>query len=126
MFEDVVQDVGAHVEGVVSAKVGELEERLSLLLTVCATEACVGDESDSLKVLLAGVETWFREEHAALADTINVQRAMTKSQTGLLETLGKVKATCERTGIHCWHMVRLGNIEWDVAAIADTVQVVEN
>ena len=72
MFDDVVQDVRAHVETVVSAKVGELEERLYMLSSGCAKEARVKDESDALKVLLAGVETRFREEHAALVEAINV------------------------------------------------------
>ena len=72
MFDDAVQDVRAHVESVVSAKMGELEERLSRLLSGSATDASVRDESDALKVLLAGVETRFREEHTALVDANNV------------------------------------------------------
>ena len=67
MLGDVVQDVRAHVETVVSAKMGVLEERIFGLLSGCAKDASVRDESDALKVLLAGVETRFREEHAALA-----------------------------------------------------------
>ena len=70
------QDVNAHVEGVVSAKVGELEERLSGLLSGCAKERCVRKKSDALKKLLARVETRFREEHRALVDVINEQKAM--------------------------------------------------
>ena len=71
MFDDVVQDVNARVECGVSAKMGELEGRLSKFLSGCAKEACVTDEVDALKVLLAGVETRFREEHTALVDAIN-------------------------------------------------------
>ena len=79
MSDGVVQDVRAHVEAVVSAKMGELEDRLSGLLSGCATEASVRDESDALKVLLAGVETRFREEHRVLVGAINEQNAMMKA-----------------------------------------------
>ena len=79
MLDDVVQDVRAHVERVVSAKVGELGERLSTLLSGCATDASVRDGSDALRVLLAGVETRFREEHRALVGAINEQNAMMKA-----------------------------------------------
>ena len=57
---------------------GELEGRLSMFLSSCVTDANVKDEADALKVLLAGVETRFREEHAALVGAINAQNAMTK------------------------------------------------
>lgn len=40
-------------------------ERLSGCLSGCVTEKCVKTESDALRVLLAGVETRFREEHGA-------------------------------------------------------------
>ena len=87
LFDDVVQDVRAHVEGVVSTKMGELEERLSMLLSGSATERCVTDESDALNVLLAGVETRFMEEHAALVEATNEQKAVTNAQTALLEVV---------------------------------------
>ena len=97
MIDDVCQDVKAQVDGVVSAKAGELEERPSKFLSSCATEVCVRDEADSLKELLGGVETWFREEHAALVDAIGAHTAAMNAQTALLEALcGKVKAVKER------------------------------
>ena len=75
------------------------------------------------KVLLAGVETRFREEHTALVDAINELKAMTKAQTALLEALcGEVKTVNEKVDALCSHTGRLGDIERDVAAIAGSVQ----
>ena len=85
MFDDVVQDVRAQVVSVVSAKMGELEDRLSKLLSDCAKDARVRDESDALKGLLSGVEMRFREEHVVLVEAINELTAATKAQTALLE-----------------------------------------
>ena len=82
-----MQDVRAHVETVVSAKMGVLEERIFGLLSGCAKDASVRDESDALKVLLAGVETRFQEEHAALVEATNEQKAVTNAQTALLEVV---------------------------------------
>ena len=99
MFDDVVQDVRAHVESVVSAKMGDLEGRLFKFLSGCATDASVRDGSDALKVLLAGVETQFLEEHMVLVDTINAHTAATNAQTALLEAVcGEVKAINEKIG----------------------------
>ena len=127
MSDDVVQDVKAHVESVVSTKMGELEERLSRLLSGCAKEASVKEEADALKVLLAGVETRFREEHAALAEAINELKVMTMEQTSLLEALcGDVKVMNEKVGLLCSRTGRLGHIEGDVASIAKSVQGVAN
>ena len=121
-----MQNVRAHVESVVSAKVGELEERLSELLSGCATVASVTDEADALKVLLAGVETRFLEEHTALVEAIGSHTAATNEQTALLEALcGDVKTMSEKIDGLCSHPGRLGNIEGDVAAISGTVQSVE-
>ena len=58
MSDDAVQDVKTHVEGVVSAKVDELFERISGLLSKCSKEANV-KESDALKTLLCGIEMRF-------------------------------------------------------------------
>ena len=127
MFDNVVQDVRAHVESVVSAKMGELEERLSNLLSGCAKEASVRDEADALKVLLAGVETRFREENAALFDAINEHTVATNAQTALLTTMcGEAKAMNEKLDVLCSHAGRLGHIERDVAAITKSVQGVAN
>ena len=127
MFDDVVQDVRAHVESVVSAKMDELEERLSMLLSGCAKEASIMDESDALKALLAGGETRFREEHKALVDAINAHTQETNAQTALLETVcHEVKMMNEKVDILCSYMGRLGNIERDVAAIAKSVHGVAN
>ena len=49
--DDVVQHVRAHVKSVVPTKVGELEGRLSWLLSSCAMEASVRNESDALMEL---------------------------------------------------------------------------
>ena len=87
MLDDVVQDVRAHVESVVSAKMGELEERLSKLLSARAKETCVREEADAPKVLLAGVETRSQEEHTALVDVIDEPTAATNAKTNLLEAL---------------------------------------
>ena len=85
-------------------------------------ETFVKAESYALEVLLAGVETRFREEHAVLVEAINEQRAMTKEQTALLEALcSEVKTTSEKVDSFA-HTGRLRNIEWDVAAIAKSVQ----
>ena len=126
MFHDVVQDVREHVESVVSEKMGELEGRLSTLLSGCAKETCVRDESDALKVLLAGVEMRFREEHTALVEAINAHTEATNAQTALLEAVcGEVKAMNKKVDILCSHTERLGHIEWDVAAISSSVPSVE-
>ena len=53
----------------ISAKVGDLEERLSMLLSSRAKEMCHG-KADTLKVLLGGVETRFEDDHAALVDAM--------------------------------------------------------
>ena len=66
----------ACVECFISAKVGELEWRLSTTLSGCAKDASVRDKSDAPKELLAGVETRFREEHAALVDATNELKTM--------------------------------------------------
>ena len=91
----------------------------------CATETSVKDGSDALKVLLAGIETRFREEHTALVCSINEQKAITKVQTALLSVLcGEVKTIHEKIDVLCSFTDRLGHIEGDVAAIAGTVQAV--
>ena len=127
MFDDVVQGIKADVESAVSAKVGELEERLSMLLSSCAKETCVRAEVDALKVLLAGVETRFREEHTALVEAFNAYTQATNAQTALLEVLcGEVKLMNKKMDILCSHTGRLGHIERDVVAIAESVRVVAN
>ena len=119
-----MQDVRAHVEGVVSAKTDELEERLSKLLSGCAKEASVRDEADALKVLLAGVEMRFGEGQMALVEAINAHTAATNAQMILLEALCReVKTMNEKVDSLCSHAGRLGDVEGDVAPIAKTVQV---
>ena len=123
MFDGVVQNARAHVESVVTAKMGELEERLSKLLSGCAKDACVRDESDAMEVLLAGVETRFREGRAALVEALNALTTATKAQTALLEALfHEVKTMSENVDRLCSHTGRLGHIEQDVAAIAKSIQ----
>ena len=79
----------------VTSEMGELKERLSGLLSGCAKETCVRDESEG-KVLLAGIETRFRDEHTALVEVFNEQKVMTKAPASLLEALcGEVKAVNE-------------------------------
>ena len=127
MFDDTVQDVIAHVESVVSAKMGELEERLSKLLSGCAKEASVRDESDALKVLLVRIETQFSEEHTALVDALNANTAMTIARTALLKALCReVKTMNEKIDGLCSHSGQLGDIERDVAAITKPDQCVAN
>ena len=99
-----MQDVRAHVESVVSAKMVEVEGRLSKTLSGCAKKASVRDESDALKVLLAGVVMRLREEHTALVEAINAQEAMTNAPTVLLGALcGQVKAMNEKNDSLCSH-----------------------
>ena len=125
-MNDVCQEHNAPVEGVVSAKIGELEECLSKLLSGCAKEACVRDEADALKALLSGVELRFREEHAVLVGAINALSAAANAQTSLLGALYRdVKAMSEKVDVICSRTDRLGHVEGDVAAIADTVQAME-
>ena len=126
MFDDAVQDVKAHVESVVSAKVDELKERIAGLLSVCAKEASVREESDAVKVLLSTIEMRFREEHAALVEAISANTAATKAQTGLLEVLcNEMKAMNGKMDVLCSHTARLENIEQDVATITNAFQAVE-
>ena len=125
--DDVCQDVRAHVDSVTSAYVGELEERLSKTLSGCGKKTCVRDESDALKVLLAGVETQFREDHAALVDAINAHTVAMNTQTALLEELcGEVKVVSEKMDDFCSHTGRLRHIEGDVASIARSGQGIAN
>ena len=49
-------------------------------LVRCAKEASVRDESDALKVHLAGVETRLEGDHAALVDAINAHTAATTAR----------------------------------------------
>ena len=127
MSDDVVRDVNTRVESVVSAKMGELEERLSKLLSGCAKEASVRDESNALKALLTRTETRFMEENTALVEAINAHTEATNAQTALLGALcNEVKTMNERIDVLCLHTGRLRNIEGDVAAIAGTIRVVEN
>ena len=123
MNDGIFHEDNAHCERVVSAKVGDLGGRLSELLSGCVTEACVKDESNALEVLLAGIETQFQEEHAALVDAINAHTAATNAQTSLLEALcGEVKAMNEKMDVLCSRTDRLGHIEGGVAAISKSVQ----
>ena len=79
------------------------------LLSGCATETSVRDESDALKVLLAGVETRFLDEHTTLAEALNEQKAMTNAQRSLLEALwGEVKTMNEKVDVLCSHTDVLG------------------
>ena len=83
--------------------------------------------SGALKALHAGLETRFPEEHEALVEAVNEQKAMTKVQTSLLEVLCReVDAMNERVDGLCSHTRRLGHIESDVAAISKSVQGVAN
>ena len=54
MFDDDCKENNKHVERAISTKTEVLEGRVLSLLSVCATETWVKDESDALKVLLAG------------------------------------------------------------------------
>ena len=127
MFDGDCQGNNKHVEREISTKTGELEGRVLRLLSVCATETWVKDVSDALKVLLAGIETRFREVHAMLVEAFTEQKAMTNAQTVLFEALcGDVKAMSEKVAVLCSHTGRLGNIESDVTAIAGAVHAVEN
>ena len=126
MFDGDGQGNNKHVEHVISTKTEELEGCVLRLLSVCATETWVKDESDALKVLLAGVETRFREEHAALVEAINEQNAMMNLQMNQLDALcSEVKTMSEMIDSLCSHTGRLGHVERDVPAIAGTVQTVE-
>ena len=103
MFDDVVQDVKAHVESVVSAK------------------------TDAVKALLAGIETRFREEHTALVEAVNAHTGATKEQTNLLEVLcSEMKTMNEKMDVLCSHSARLENIERDVATTANAVEAVKD
>ena len=108
-----MQDVRAHVESVVSAKMVEVEGRLSKTLSGCAKKASVRDESDALKVLLAGVVMRLREEHTALVEAINAQEAMTNAPTVLLGALcGQVKAMNEKVVTFVPTRLVLGTSSW--------------
>ena len=97
--DGVVQDVRAHVERIVTAKMDKVEGRVLGLLSRCSTEVCVGDESDVLKVVLDGVETRFMDEHTALAKSTNEQKATTKAQSNLLGVLwGEAKRKLTSSG----------------------------
>ena len=67
-----------------STKVDGLEERLSKLLSGCAKEAYVNDESDTRRGFWLGIEMRFREEHAAIVEVFTGHKATTNVQTTLL------------------------------------------
>ena len=111
-MSDAVEDLTTRVEGVVSAKMEELYERISWLLSGCSKEANVKDESDALKTLLCGIEMRFGEQHGALVEAINTHTAATKAQTSLLEELcNEAKTVNEKVGTLCSHATRLEKIE---------------
>ena len=127
MSDDAVQDVKAHVDGVVSAKMDGLYEHISGLLSRYAKEADVKEESDALKTLLFGIEVRFREEHGALVEKINAHTVVTKDQTSLLDALfNEAKTSNEKVDRLCTHATRLEKIAGDVATISNAVQGVEN
>ena len=127
MFGDVVQDARAHVENAVSAKMDEMGERLAGLVSGCAKEGSAREESDALKVLLAGIETRFREEHTVFVEAINAHTGATKQQTNLLEVLcSEMKAMNGKMDVICSHTGRLENVERDVATTANAVKTVES
>ena len=126
MSDDAVEDVKARVEGVVSAKMEELCERISEILSGCSKEANVREESDALKTLLCGIEMRFREEHRALVEAINAHTTATKAQTSLLEELcNEAKTMNEKMDPICTHATRLENVERYVETITNGVQGVE-
>ena len=99
MIGDVVHDVSALVEGVVSARIGELETRI--------------------EALVSGV----REERALLVDAINAHAAATREQTGVLEAVRSgIDAVKERVDVLCSHAARLANVGSDVAAVSSAIQ----
>ena len=51
-----------------------------MFLSRCEKEACVREEPDSLKALLAGIETRIWEDHEALVDATNAHTAAMNSQ----------------------------------------------
>ena len=88
--------------------------------------ACVREESDALKVLLAGVKRRFREGHAALVMATNKQRPLKNAQMTLLEALSReVRMMREKVDVLCSHTGRLGDIKRDVTSIAKPVDAVE-
>ena len=89
MIDVVVHDVKGHVERSVSSKTDGLKELLSGVLSCCAKETSAREGSDALKVLLSGMETRFRADHAALVDATNAHTMATKTQTRHLEVLCK-------------------------------------
>ena len=54
MFGDIIEDVKAHVEKVVTSKTEELNGRISGLLSVCSKETSIKALSDAVKAQLAG------------------------------------------------------------------------
>ena len=111
MFDDVVEDVTAHVERNASAKMDELNELVAELLSWRAKETSVKDQFDAVKVLLSGIETCFQAGHAALVEAINAQALATKAQTIHLEALCKmVRMMNEKKGVLCSYVGGLGTL----------------
>ena len=127
MLDEVVEDVTARVERNVTARMDELKELLSRVLSCCAKETCVREESDTVKVLLSGIEMRFRAEHGALVEAINAHTLATKVHSSHLEVLCKeVQAMNEKKDVLCSHTAHLGDIDRDLKTIADTVKGVVN
>ena len=94
-----VRNVKTGVESVISTKTGHLKESLDGLVSKCAEETNVREESDTMKVLPSGIDMRFRDEHAALVEAINAHTAVMNAQTGLLEVLcNEVNSVNEKVG----------------------------
>ena len=111
MFGDITDDVKAHVEKIVMTKIDELNERISMVLSARLRETNIKAEFDALNVQIAGIETQFREGHAALIKAINAHTTSPNSQTRLLEALcNQVKSLNEKVDKLSSHASCLENI----------------
>ena len=127
MFDDLVEGVKSHLEGVFSSKMDELVDHISELLSCCAKEMSIKSESDAVKILLSGIEMRFREEHGALIEAITEHTSSTKAQTSLLEALCNEARTINgKMDVICSLTARIEDIELNDATIANSIKGIKN
>ena len=78
MVDDVASDLRVHVERKILAKMDEVKEFLSGVLSCCAKETSLREESDTVKIL-SGIEMRFREKHVVLVEAISAHTLATKA-----------------------------------------------
>ena len=108
-------------------KTDELKELVSETLSCCAKETFDREGSDTVKVLLCGIDVRFREEHDILVEATNSHTGATNVQTSYLEALfNEAKILNVKMEEMYSHIVRLRDIEPDIATLSNVIGAIEN